>query len=93
MQNVSSPEGTSQVDKSWKLNARHSGGLQGLTQAEAVERYGESKVTLWRSPESAPGDFCHGKKWGKFMGKMGSKRIMYFAYIYIYVHMYVYVDR
>lgn len=38
-----------QVDKSWKLNARHSGGLQGLTQAEAVERYGESKVTLWRS--------------------------------------------
>lgn len=38
-----------EIDQSWKLNARHSGGLQGLTQAEAVERYGESKVTLWRS--------------------------------------------
>lgn len=37
------------VDKSWKLNARHSGGLQGLTQADAVEQYCEGKVTTWRS--------------------------------------------
>ncbi|CAJ1359693.1 unnamed protein product [Effrenium voratum] len=38
-----------EIDKSWRLNARHSGGLQGLTQADAVDLYGESKVTLWRS--------------------------------------------
>eukprot|EP00928_Gymnodinium_smaydae_P019430 TRINITY_DN17451_c0_g3_i1.p1 TRINITY_DN17451_c0_g3~~TRINITY_DN17451_c0_g3_i1.p1 ORF type:complete len:755 (-),score=110.68 TRINITY_DN17451_c0_g3_i1:331-2595(-) len=37
------------VIKSWRLNARHSGALQGLTQAEAVALFGESKVTLWRS--------------------------------------------
>jgi len=37
------------VLQSWRLNARHSGGLQGLTQAEAVALYGESNVTLWRS--------------------------------------------
>lgn len=37
------------IDKSWRLNARHSGGLQGLTQAEAVALYGESNVTHWRS--------------------------------------------
>eukprot|EP00434_Breviolum_minutum_P011811 symbB.v1.2.010424.t1/scaffold655.1/size176010/11 len=43
-----------EIDQSWKLNARHSGGLQGLTQAEAVERYGESKVTLWRSSYDIP---------------------------------------
>lgn len=37
------------VIKHWRLNARHSGGLQGLTQPQAVALYGESKVTLWRS--------------------------------------------
>eukprot|EP00933_Yihiella_yeosuensis_P036216 TRINITY_DN29957_c0_g1_i1.p1 TRINITY_DN29957_c0_g1~~TRINITY_DN29957_c0_g1_i1.p1 ORF type:complete len:752 (+),score=165.85 TRINITY_DN29957_c0_g1_i1:82-2337(+) len=37
------------VVKDWRLNARHSGGLSGLTQAEAVAIYGEAKVTLWRS--------------------------------------------
>lgn len=35
--------------KAWQLNARHSGALQGLTQAEAVAKFGESNVTLWRS--------------------------------------------
>lgn len=37
------------VVRHWRLNARHSGGLQGLTQAQAVALYGEAKVTLWRS--------------------------------------------
>jgi len=37
------------VIKSWRLNARHSGALQGLTQSEAIAKFGESNVTLWRS--------------------------------------------
>jgi len=42
------------VVQTWRLNARHSGGLQGLTQAEAVALYGEAKVTLWRSSYDIP---------------------------------------
>jgi len=37
------------VVKNWRLNARHSGALQGLTPEEAVAKFGEKKVTLWRS--------------------------------------------
>jgi len=42
------------VVKDWHLNARHSGGLQGLTQAQAVALYGEANVTLWRSSYNIP---------------------------------------
>mmetsp|Transcript_107255 Transcript_107255/g.201893 ORF Transcript_107255/g.201893 Transcript_107255/m.201893 type:complete len:781 (-) Transcript_107255:53-2395(-) len=37
------------VVKNWRLNARHSGALQGLTPDEAVATFGEAKVSLWRS--------------------------------------------
>lgn len=37
------------IVKNWRLNARHSGKLQGLTQAEAVAQFGEDKVTVWRT--------------------------------------------
>lgn len=37
------------VVKNWRLNARHSGGLQGLTLPQAVAKFGESNVSLWRS--------------------------------------------
>jgi len=36
------------VVKSWRLNARHPGVLQGLTKMEAVRSYGKIKVDLWR---------------------------------------------
>ena len=36
------------VEKSWKLNERHYGALQGLNKAETAERYGEEQVHLWR---------------------------------------------
>lgn len=36
------------VIKSWKLNERHYGALQGLNKAETAAKYGESQVNIWR---------------------------------------------
>lgn len=36
------------VTKSYKLNERHYGGLQGLNKAETAEKYGEEQVKIWR---------------------------------------------
>jgi 2,3-bisphosphoglycerate-dependent phosphoglycerate mutase len=36
------------VQRSWRLNERHYGALQGLNKAETAERYGEAQVKLWR---------------------------------------------
>jgi 2,3-bisphosphoglycerate-dependent phosphoglycerate mutase len=36
------------VRRSWRLNERHYGALQGLNKAETSARYGEDKVKLWR---------------------------------------------
>ena len=36
------------VHKSWKLNERHYGALQGLNKAETAAKYGEAQVKLWR---------------------------------------------
>lgn len=36
------------VNKSWKLNERHYGALQGLNKAETAEKYGEEQVHKWR---------------------------------------------
>lgn len=36
------------VYKSWKLNERHYGALQGLNKSETAEKYGEEQVKLWR---------------------------------------------
>ncbi len=50
------------VIKSWKLNERHYGALQGLNKAETAEKYGEEQVLVWRRsfdvppPELEPGD-------------------------------------
>lgn len=34
--------------KTWLLNERHYGGLQGLNKAETAEKYGEEQVAIWR---------------------------------------------
>ena len=34
--------------KSWKLNERHYGALQGLNKSETAEKYGEDQVKIWR---------------------------------------------
>jgi 2,3-bisphosphoglycerate-dependent phosphoglycerate mutase len=37
-----------EVRKSWKLNERHYGALQGLNKAEMAAKYGEEQVKIWR---------------------------------------------
>ncbi|MCE5260812.1 MAG: 2,3-diphosphoglycerate-dependent phosphoglycerate mutase [Euryarchaeota archaeon] len=36
------------VHKSWRLNEKHYGALQGLNKSEMAKRYGEEQVLLWR---------------------------------------------
>ena len=36
------------VKKTWRLNERHYGALQGLNKSETAKRYGEEQVFLWR---------------------------------------------
>ncbi|MDO4987580.1 MAG: 2,3-diphosphoglycerate-dependent phosphoglycerate mutase [Synergistes sp.] len=36
------------VEKSWRLNERHYGALQGLNKAETAEQYGDEQVKIWR---------------------------------------------
>lgn len=36
------------VNKSWRLNERHYGALQGLNKSETAEKYGEEQVKIWR---------------------------------------------
>lgn len=36
------------VVKTWKLNERHYGALQGLNKAETAAKYGEEQVKIWR---------------------------------------------
>ena len=42
------------VVKSWKLNERHYGALQGLNKAETAEKYGEEQVKVWRRSFDVP---------------------------------------
>lgn len=36
------------VEKSWRLNERHYGALQGLNKAETAKKYGDEQVLIWR---------------------------------------------
>mgnify|MGYP001274353060 FL=1 len=36
------------VFRSWRLNERHYGALQGLNKAETAQKYGEDQVKIWR---------------------------------------------
>ena len=42
------------VERSWRLNERHYGALQGLNKAETAEEYGEAQVKLWRRSYAVP---------------------------------------
>lgn len=42
------------VERSWRLNERHYGALQGLNKAETARRYGEEQVLLWRRSYDIP---------------------------------------
>lgn len=36
------------MEKSWRLNERHYGALQGLNKAETIQKYGDEQVHIWR---------------------------------------------
>lgn len=36
------------IEKSWRLNERHYGGLQGMNKDEAREKFGQEQVEIWR---------------------------------------------
>ena len=42
------------VRRSWRLNERHYGGLQGLNKAETAAKHGEEQVKLWRRSYDVP---------------------------------------
>ena len=53
------------VRRSWRLNERHYGALQGLNKKETAERFGQDKVKVWRRsydvrpPDLDPSDERH----------------------------------
>jgi 2,3-bisphosphoglycerate-dependent phosphoglycerate mutase len=53
------------VERSWRLNERHYGALQGLNKAQTVAQHGEAQVNIWRRsydispPPLAPEDPRH----------------------------------
>jgi 2,3-bisphosphoglycerate-dependent phosphoglycerate mutase len=61
-------------EKSWRLNERHYGALQGLNKAETAAKYGEDKVLVWRRsyatppPELDPGDARYEGKEPRYAG-------------------------
>lgn len=42
------------VNKSWRLNEKHYGSLQGLNKAETAEKYGADQVMVWRRSFDVP---------------------------------------
>ena len=42
------------VHRSWRLNERMYGALQGLNKAETAERHGEAQVKIWRRSYDVP---------------------------------------
>ena len=42
------------VERTWRLNERHYGALQGLNKTQTVERHGEQQVKIWRRSYDIP---------------------------------------
>lgn len=42
------------VYKSWRLNERHYGALEGLNKAETAAKYGEAQIKIWRRSYDTP---------------------------------------
>ncbi len=62
------------VEKSWRLNERHYGGLQGLNKAETAAKHGDAQVKIWRRsydippPPLAPDDERHPSRDPRYAG-------------------------
>jgi 2,3-bisphosphoglycerate-dependent phosphoglycerate mutase len=63
------------VEKDWRLNERHYGGLTGLNKAETAAKYGDDQVHIWRRsydvppPPLAPGGEWDFSKDRRYAGK------------------------
>ncbi|MBO9527929.1 MAG: 2,3-bisphosphoglycerate-dependent phosphoglycerate mutase, partial [Sphingobium yanoikuyae] len=42
------------VEKDWRLNERHYGGLTGLNKAETAAKHGDAQVKIWRRSFDVP---------------------------------------
>lgn len=42
------------INKTWRLNERHYGGLTGLNKSETAAKYGEEQVQIWRRSFDIP---------------------------------------
>ena len=42
------------VERSWRLNERHYGALQGLNKGQTVEKHGDAQVKIWRRSYDIP---------------------------------------
>lgn len=49
-----SGQGSIPVNKTWRLNERHYGGLTGMNKAETAAKYGEEQVQIWRRSFDTP---------------------------------------
>jgi 2,3-bisphosphoglycerate-dependent phosphoglycerate mutase len=62
------------VHKSWRLNERHYGALQGLNKAEIAAKHGEAQTKIWRRsydippPPLTPGDPRHPSRDPRYTG-------------------------
>jgi 2,3-bisphosphoglycerate-dependent phosphoglycerate mutase len=56
-------------EKSWRLNERHYGGLQGLNKSETAAKYGEDQVLIWRRSYDIPPPAL-GKSDERYPGKL-----------------------
>ena len=43
-----------EIKRSWRLNERHYGALQGLNKSDTAEKYGEEQVKIWRRSFDIP---------------------------------------
>ncbi|MGR0319094.1 phosphoglyceromutase [Agromyces sp. ZXT2-3] len=54
------------VRRSWRLNERHYGALQGLDKAETLEKYGQEQFMLWRrSFDTPPPPIADDSEWSQ----------------------------
>src|SRR5262245_29020023 len=67
-------------EKSWRLNERHYGALQGLNKGETAARHGEAQVKIWRRsydippPPLTPDDSRHPSRDPRY-SKLGSSEL------------------
>ncbi len=55
------------VNRSWRLNERHYGGLQGLNKAETLAKYGEQQFMEWRrSFDTPPPPLAKDSEWSQW---------------------------